>query len=277
MSVTNFIINHRTDGHADVVLLAPVVDQVFDQGRYHTFEAFAAVVGSDVEIVRYAGHLLGIDQHRLGLGTDDDIGFHPVFVQPFYLRIDRSRTHAARYEQEAFLAQGVEIFVNELRGVPQRTDEIGQRIALLQGAELAGRGSDSLRDDRYRALLGVVIGDGQGYSFAEFVDADDDKLSGFCRSCYAGRMNAHQIDVLREHSFFKDCVHYFFIKGSICFRSLRSAPSVQVGTAPVCRENVGVPAFFRPASCFGRVSSYLTLRQRPSGGCSASDARGRWR
>lgn len=46
--------------------------------------------------------------------------------------------------------------------MPQRTDEIGQRIALLQGAELAGRGSDSLRDDRYRALLGVVIGDGQG-------------------------------------------------------------------------------------------------------------------
>ncbi len=132
-----------------------------------------------------------------------------MFVKPFYLRIDRSRTHAARYKQEAFLAQGVEIFVNELRGVPQRTDEIGQRIALLPGAELAGRGSDSLRDDRYRALLGVVIGDVQGYSFAEFVDANDDELSGFCRSCYAGRMNAHQINVLREHSFFKDCVHYF--------------------------------------------------------------------
>ena len=178
--------NHRTDGHADVVLLAPVVDQVFDQGRYHTFEAFAAVVGSDVEIVRYTGHLLGIDQHRLGLGTDDDIRFHPVFVKPFYLRIDRSRTHAARYKQEAFLAQGVEIFVNELRGVPQRTDEIGQRIALLQGAELAGRGSDSLRDDRYRALLGVVIGDGQGYSFAEFVDANDDELSGFAARATRG-------------------------------------------------------------------------------------------
>ena len=34
-----------------------------------------------------------------------------------------------------------------------------------------------------------------------------------------------------------------FTKGSICFRSLRSAPSVQVGTAPVCRKMSEFPPF----------------------------------
>lgn len=49
-----------------------------------------------------------------------------------------------------------------------------------------------------------------------------------------------------------------FIKGSICFRSLRSAPSVQVGTAPVCRKMSEFPSFsVRPPVSAGSLRTLL--------------------
>ena len=71
---------HRANGYALVVLLALVVDQILDFGRYHTLETARAIVGSYVEVVGNLLHLLGIDQHRSALSADDNICVTTVLV-----------------------------------------------------------------------------------------------------------------------------------------------------------------------------------------------------
>ena len=95
--------------------------------------------------------------------------FDAVFPEPFDLRIDRGRAHAARHEEVAPFAQLFDGHFDELRGVAQRTCEVGEGVALFECADFARRGADGLRDDRHAALRGVEVGDRERNALAVFV------------------------------------------------------------------------------------------------------------
>ena len=206
--------DHRSDGHAFVVVPALFFDEFLDDLRHQSFEALRTVVGGDVEVLGDGPHGVGIDQHVARLRADDDVGADPVFPEPFDLRIDRGRAHSARYEEVVPFAKFLDGDFDELRGVAQRPCEVGEGVALFECAYLARRGADGLRDDRHAALRGVEIGNCERNAFAVFVDAHDDELSGLCRTRYARCEDLHQPDAFREASFFKNGVHYVVL--SVC-------------------------------------------------------------
>ena len=183
-------------------------DQLPDQRRHESLETLRTVVGGDVEVFGYGAHGVGVDQHVACLGADDDVGLHAVFPEPFDLRVDRGRAHAARHEEVAAFAQLFDGHFDEFRRVAQRTCEVGEGIALVQCADFARRGADGLRDDGHAALRSVEIGDRERNALAVFVDAHDDELSGLRRAGHARCEDLHQPDALCEESFFKNGVHY---------------------------------------------------------------------
>ena len=105
--------DHRPDGDTFVVVFALFLDQFADQGRYESFEAFGTVVGGDIEVFGDGAHGVGVDEHLFVFGADNDIRFYAVLPEPFDLRIDRGRAHAARYEEVVPFAQLFEGNVDE--------------------------------------------------------------------------------------------------------------------------------------------------------------------
>ena len=203
--------HHRADGHALVVALAPRVDQLAEQLRHQPVEALRTVVRGDVEVARHGTHLVGVDQHVARLGAHDDIGPDTVLVQPLDLRIDRRRAYAAGDEKITPTAQRLGRQGYELRRVPQRTGEIGQRVAGFQRADLARRDADRLRHDRDRTGRAVVIGHRQRHPLALLVGTDDDELSGQRRSRHTRRLDPHPENPRREFRLFYDSKHILFL------------------------------------------------------------------
>ncbi len=206
--------DHRPDGHAFVVVPALSLDEFFDHLRHQPLETLRTVVGGDVEVFGHGPHGVGVDQHVARLRADDDIGFDAVFPEPFDLRIDRGRAHAARHEEVAPFAELFDGHFDEFRGVAQRPCEVGESVALFECADFARRGADGLRDDRHAALRGVEVGDRERNALAVFVAAHDDELSGLRRTRYARCEDLHQPDAFREASFFKNGVHCVVL--SVC-------------------------------------------------------------
>ena len=149
-----------------------------------------------MEVAGHGPHLVGVDQHLAALGPDDDVGLDAVLVQPLDLRIDRGRADAAPDEEVAPPAQLLGPQSDELRRTAQRPGEVGQRVADLQGADLARRDADGLRNDRYAALLRVEVGAGERTARARLVGPHDDELPGQRRSGHAGRADPHEPDAL---------------------------------------------------------------------------------
>ena len=131
--------------------------------------------------------------------------------QPLDLRIDRRRAYAAGDEKITPTAQRLGRQGYELRRVPQRTGEIGQRVAGFQRADLARRDADRLRHDRDRTGRAVVIGHRQRHPLALLVGTDDDELSGQRRSRHTRRFDPHPENPRREFRLFYDSKHILFL------------------------------------------------------------------
>ena len=86
------------------------------QTRYHPFVSFAAVIGGQIDLTGHFAHGVDQDQRLFVFGADNDIGLYTVFVQPFDLRIDRCSPYPARYEQDIFGTQKVEVGVDQFGG-----------------------------------------------------------------------------------------------------------------------------------------------------------------
>jgi len=130
-----------------------------------------------------------------------------VLVQPFDLRIDGSRADASSDEKIAAAAQLLGRHPHELRRMAERSGEIGEGIADLQGADLARRNADGLRDDGHAAGLSVEVGDREGHALAALVGAYDDELSGQGRPGDAGRPDFHKPDARCQTPFFENGKH----------------------------------------------------------------------
>ena len=229
-------------------------DKFTDLARNHTLEALAAVVGCDVEIVRHTAHLILVDEHRGGLGSDDHIDRHAMLVQPLHLRIYGRRAHTSSNEEITPAAQLIHRHVDKLRRVAQRPRQIGQGVALVQGAHLARRHAYGLYDYCYRTGRSVVIGYGQRHAFAVLVGADYHELSGQGAVRNARRLDTQSVDVLRKQFLLYDLEH---ISSYITF-----GINVSHQTLPASGHRL-------------RVSPLTAPRRWPSRAASASGAPGR--
>ena len=76
-------------------------------------------------------------------------------MHPFYLRINRSRTDTAGYEEVFLLFQLFYILMDKLGRISKRSYEIMECIPSLEGAHLLGRSSHGLEYDRDRSCLTI--------------------------------------------------------------------------------------------------------------------------
>ena len=117
-------------------------------------------------------------------------------MHPFYLRINRSRTDAAGYEEVFLLFQLFYILMDKLGRISKRSYEIMECIPSLEGAHLLGRSSHGLEYDRDRSCLTVKITYGQRDSLALFAHLDDDKFARLTCTRYTRCFYNHQINLI---------------------------------------------------------------------------------
>ena len=93
-----------------------------------------------------------------------------------------------------------------LGGLAERTDEVLDRLALGFVAELFRGRADGLDNDGDRALLAVVIVDGDGDALAVFIHTQNDELTGL-------RLLRHhrRLDLVQDHRRFQGFFSYDFV------------------------------------------------------------------
>ena len=79
--------------------------------------------------------------------------------------------------------------IGKFRRLPQRADEVKNRIALLERGEKLSRCADDLEEDRDDSLFAVEVGDRQRYTLAFLIDAQDDELPRQSLLRHAGRLD----------------------------------------------------------------------------------------
>ena len=127
---------HRTNDYNFVEFL-PSAYKLFEKTGYKTVISARTVVGSYVHTGAAGFHLLFEQDEILTSAADDDIGLRTALLKPFYLRIDRSRTHATGDKQPAFGPERRIVLVYEFGRMTQRTYEICKTITFLKRAYLA--------------------------------------------------------------------------------------------------------------------------------------------
>ena len=123
--------------------------------------------------------------------------------------ISDGATNAAAHHADLLLTLG-------LGRLTQRANEVLQVIALLLVAQLLGGGTDSLDDDGHRALLAVIVVNGDGDTLAVLIHTQDDELTGL-------RLLRHHgsLDLVEDHSGFQsffchNAIHTYSLISNFC-------------------------------------------------------------
>ena len=129
-----------------------------------------AVVGHDGQAVGAGGKLL-LQDHQVAVAEADDRGDACPKAVEFLGQGERDRTaNAATHDADLADSLG-------MRGNAERTNEVGDAVALILFAEEQGRGANGLEDDLDGACLAVAACHREGNALALLVDAQDDELS----------------------------------------------------------------------------------------------------
>ena len=114
-----------------------------------------------------------------------DLG--PVVVELLQHGIGDGAADAAADDADLLLAGG-------LGGLAQGTHEVLEAVAFLEVVHLLGGGAHDLGDDADRALLRVIVMDGQGDPLAVLIHTEDDELARL-------RLLGHQgsLDLKEDH------------------------------------------------------------------------------
>ena len=173
-------------------------------------ETFGAVIGAEVEMVADGGHFFLVDEERGGLGADDDIDLGAVRVQPLGLRIDRGGTDTAGDEDEMARRELLGAHLDELGGVSERADHVGEGLPFLEGHDVLRRSADGLGDDGDGAFLDIEITDGQRNALSFLVSPDNQELAGLGGGRQPRCFHDHPADVRGQHFLLDNLVHTFY-------------------------------------------------------------------
>ena len=96
----------------------------------------------------------------------------------------------------------------DVRGVPERSGDVRERVALLELLGHLERGlPDGLHDQGDRPPFQIRVGDGQRDALRARVRTDHDELSGSMTARDAVRLDLEQSDVLSERPLDADLEH----------------------------------------------------------------------
>ena len=95
-------------------------------------------------------------------------------------------------------------------GFAERSHHVGEHIAGFERTEFVRRNAHSLHHERDVAFFGVGFSNGQGHTFAVWVGADDDKMSGFACTCDEWCFDDKAEYVFRELALFYYSVHNLY-------------------------------------------------------------------
>ena len=211
----------RPDGDDTVKLGAAFGDVLFDFGTEgiggEALAAIGAVIGADDQLIGGGGELF-LEDDDVGTAEAADEGdLNALFVHLFGDGVGNGAAYTATYNADLF-----EAF--HLGGLAERTDNIGDDVALLHGVEHFCGAAGSLHHDGNRALLPVVSGDRNGNTLSLLIQAEDDELTRHCMARNERRFDFKKADCfcLIEESFGNDpvshilslphfIVYYFFI------------------------------------------------------------------
>ena len=197
--------DHGTDGHAQIIVMA-FADQLLQHGCTDAVKAVAAVVRTQVQIAHFA-HLFFQNQKVFRPRAYDDIALDSMIMQPFCLRIDRSRTHAACNEDDLFLLHFFKIIRHQLGRASKRPYKICNFISCLQSHQLVGGHADGLERQCDGPCFPVIIADCQRDTFCSLVDSYNNELSRLAGPGYARCINNLLVDCCRELLCFQNLKH----------------------------------------------------------------------
>ena len=125
-------------------------------------------------------------------------------MEPFDLRVHRSRAHAACHEKHLFILQRIDILMDKLGSASERSCKVTEIIPFFERSHLCCGSSHFLHHNGNGTCLSVIVTDGQGNTLALLIHFYNNKLSGLTVLCHTRRMHIHQKDLVRQ--FF--CFHY---------------------------------------------------------------------
>ena len=115
--------DHRSDSYTFCISFS-FGDQIIDYFCYHTTSSVRSVICCNIQVACYSFHLFFQNDQVFGLCTNDNIGINTMFMQPFYLWVNRRSTNSTCYKQDFFLFQFFWIFVHEFGRTSQRSYKI---------------------------------------------------------------------------------------------------------------------------------------------------------
>ena len=128
-------------------------------------------------------------------------------MQPFGLRINRSRAHAARDKYNMELFQLFHRHFAQIGRSSQRSDKIFERISRFAVEILRCTDTDRLEDNLDRPFLTVIICDCERNSLSCLIQLGDNKLAGHAARRDTGRLHDHLVDVAGEVFRFQNLIH----------------------------------------------------------------------
>ncbi len=160
----------RADGDA-VIVVSVALEQLAQHVGDEAVVADGSIIGGDVEVLAKRLDLVDEKEQVLAPRGKDGGDLVAGLGEGLDLGIDEGDAHAAGGADHAPV-------VLDLGGPTQRAEQIGDRVAHALCSELPGAEADGLKDDADGALLGILVGDGQGHALALLVDAKDNELPG---------------------------------------------------------------------------------------------------
>jgi len=172
------------------------------QGFGHKrFAAIGTIVRADYELIGDGLHFILENQEILAAGSNNDDYAVAGFLEALGDGVKRGHPDAA-----ADANHGSEIL--NVRGLPQRSQQVGNLITYVEGGEVLGSFAHDLEDKLDPSLFLVGIRDGEGNTFAEIgVELEDDKLPGFAFARDVRRINPHLVYTLGKLFLFNNLVH----------------------------------------------------------------------
>ena len=169
--------------------------------RDKALDAVRTVIRRHEDFVRHGLHLIFHNKDVFILCPHNGNDLIAGFLHSTRNRIRRGNADAAAHDNH----RAVELL--DFRRTPQRTDEVKDIIAFIQGRQLHRRSPDGLKDNQDAPRLAVIIGNRQRDAFALLIDAQHNELTGLRFFRDTRCLDVHRVDIRRPFLFFQDLKH----------------------------------------------------------------------
>ena len=162
------------------------LNELFQRVGDQTLFAVAAVVGHQAQFLAHAPEFILQNHQVTAAEAHHAVHRAAQIVQLFGHGISDGAPHASAHDANLFEPL-------RARGGAQRSHQVMQTVACVQGVQLHGAGTHDLVDHGDGTRLAVIVGHGKGDALALFLGAQDNKLPrlGFAGDAWRRDGNAH--------------------------------------------------------------------------------------